>query len=87
VRGWLRRFAARAGLVMGVFTALLVDLADDPDAVLPLPAASVFADAVAAVIGVARAAAGRFPMVMVPVWRAASAVSGGALLAPGWPAS
>lgn len=85
VRGWLRRFASRAGLVAGVFTSHLVALADDPVLVLPAPAATVFADAVAAVIACALAVRSRFPMVTAPIWRAASAVSRGLLLAPGWP--
>lgn len=85
VRGWLRRFAARAALVAGVFTSHLVALADDPSVVLPAPAASVFGDAVAAVIAASVAVRVRFPMVAAPVWRVASAVSRGLLLAPGWP--
>ncbi|WP_338672579.1 helix-turn-helix domain-containing protein [Streptomyces sp. SCSIO 30461] len=85
VRGWLRRFAARAGAVAGFFTSHLVALADDPSVVLPAPAVSVFADAVAAVIAAAMAVRGRFPVVTAPVWRVASAVSRGSLLAPSWP--
>jgi Homeodomain-like domain len=85
VRGWLRRFTGRATAVAGVFTSLLVAFTDDPDAVLPMPAGSVVADAVAAVIAAGIAARNRFGMVMVPVWRTACAVSGGFLLAPGWP--
>jgi hypothetical protein len=89
VRGWLRRFNRRATAVAGVFTSLLIDLTDDPDTVLPLPAGSVLADAVAAVIAAGIAARDRFGlvggMVMVPVWRTACAVSSGFLLAPGWP--
>jgi hypothetical protein len=46
----------------------------------------VFADAVAAVAGAARAAASRWPGVgEVPLWWLACAASGGRLLAPGWP--
>jgi Homeodomain-like domain len=92
VRGWLRRFASRAAVVAGVFTSLVVALADDPDPVLPAPSPSPVADAVAAVIGAAAAVRARFSgpgggagVVMVPVWRVACAVSGGLLLAPGWP--
>ncbi|MFE2285363.1 hypothetical protein ACFXDJ_14455 [Streptomyces sp. NPDC059443] len=68
-----------------MFTSHLVALADDPSLVLPTPALSVFADAVAAVIAATIAAWFRFPMVTAPVWRVASAVSRGLLLAPGWP--
>ncbi|WP_406210882.1 hypothetical protein OG331_51855 [Streptomyces sp. NBC_01017] len=53
--------------------------------VLPAPAASAFADAVAAVIAVSMAVRGRFPMVTAPVWEVVSAVSRGLLLAPSWP--
>ncbi|MFK0297558.1 helix-turn-helix domain-containing protein [Streptomyces sp. NPDC090442] len=84
VRGWLRRFAGRARLVAGVFTAHLVALADDPAVVLPAPAAGVFGDAVAAVIAAAMAVRSRFLVVAVPVWEVASAVSRGLLLAPAW---
>lgn len=85
VRGWLRRFDSRARLVAGVFTAHLVALADDPSAVLPAPAVSVFGDAVAAVIAAAMAVKARFTVVAAPVWEVASAVSRGLLLAPAWP--
>ena len=85
VRGWLRRFTARATAVTGVFTSLLVALTDDPDTALPMPGVSVLADAVAAVIAVGMATRNRFAMVMVPLWWTACAVSGGFLLSPGWP--
>lgn len=84
VRGWLRRFAARAEAVRAVFTALLVTVAPDP---VPAAAAgNVFADAVAAVLAVCSGAGARWPgMVGVSPWRIASAVSGSRLLAPCWP--
>lgn len=85
VRGWLRRFAARAALIAGLFTSHLVALADDPARVLPAPAPSAFADAVAALIAAGMAVRTRFPMVTAPIWQVASAVSRGSLLAPGWP--
>ena len=89
VRGWLRRFSGRAAAVAGVFTSLLVRLVDEPDTKLPLPAGSLLADAVAAVIAVEMATRDRFAvgmgMVMVPLWWTACAVSGGLLLSPGWP--
>jgi hypothetical protein len=84
VRGWLRRFAGRAEAVRVVFTALLVDAGVDP--VPPAAAVSAFADAVAAVAGASAAVASRWPDVgEVPPWLLAAAVSGGRLLAPGWP--
>jgi hypothetical protein len=83
VRGWLRRFAGRVEAVRVVFTVLLRAVAADP--VMPAPAGDAWADAVAAVGAAAAAAAGRFVMGAVPVWHWAAAVSGGRLLAPGWP--
>ena len=84
VRGWLRRFAGRAEDVRVAFTVLLVDTGVDP--VPPAPAATPFADAVAAVVGAAVAAASRWPDVgEVSPWRLACAVSRGRLLAPSWP--
>lgn len=87
VRGWLRRFAGRAGAVREVFTVLLVRVAP-ADPVLPLSRGDRFADAVAAVLAAAGAVTARWPeMVAVSPWQAASALSGGRLLAPGWPRS
>jgi hypothetical protein len=84
VRGWLRRFAARAEAVRVFFTVLLAGTAPDP--VMPAGAGSVIASAVSAVAGAAAAAGQRWPLLgRVPVWTAASAASGGRLLAPGWP--
>ena len=84
VRGWLRRFAGRAEAVRVVFTTLLVDAGVDP--VPPAASSSVFADAVAAVVGASVAVASRWPDAgEVPPWLLAVAVSGGRLLAPGWP--
>lgn len=82
VRGWLRRFASRAEAVRVLFTAVLVDL--DPDPVPPDAAGSVFADAVAAIVAVAGAVGRRF-VPSAGCWQSACAVSGGRLLAPGWP--
>jgi hypothetical protein len=84
VRGWLRRFGARAGLVRAFFIRLLVEAGVDP--VPPAQAPSAFADAVAAVAGAAAAVASRWPGIgEVPLWWLACAASRGRLLAPGWP--
>jgi hypothetical protein len=83
VRGWLRRFAGRVEPVRVVFTGWCRALAADP--VLPGPAGSAWADAVAVVAAAAGALGARFGVGEVPVWAVASAVSGGRLLAPGWP--
>ena len=84
VRGWLRRFAGRVEAVRTVFTRWCRALAPDP--VLPGPAGSAWADAVAAVDAAAAAAGVRFGLGVVPVWQVAAAVSTGRLLSPGWPA-
>jgi hypothetical protein len=84
VRGWLRRFAARAEAVRVAFTVLLVDTGPDP--MVPAATGSVFADAVAAVVGAAVAVAARWPVLgVVSPWLAASAATAGGLLAPSWP--
>lgn len=85
VRGWLRRFADRIEAVRGVFTVWLRAL--EPDPVMPEPAGSGWADALAAIDAVAWAAARRFVIPVVSVWEVAAAISGGRLLAPGWPRS
>ncbi|MFJ9034860.1 helix-turn-helix domain-containing protein [Streptomyces sp. NPDC102274] len=85
VRGWLRRFAARAETVRRFFTVLLVDAGVDPAP--PGTARTVFADAVAAVVGAWWSMTSRWPAVgTVSPWLAACAVTGGILLAPAWPA-
>jgi hypothetical protein len=84
VRGWLARFASRAGLVRGVFTGWLCALDADPP---PLgPAGSAAADAVAAVTAAAAAAGRRWAVLAGSVSPGvlASSVSGGRLLAPSW---
>ena len=86
VRGWLRRFWGRAEAVRVFFTVLLAATAPDP--VMPAGTAGPVAAAVSAVAGATAAVAARWPLVgQVPVWAAASAASGGLLLAPGWPAA
>lgn len=84
VRGWLRRFAGRVEAVRRVFTVLLRALAADP--VMPEPAGSGWADVLVVIGAAAAAAARRFGVFMVPPWEWVSAVAGGRLLAPGWPA-
>ena len=83
VRGWLRRFAGRVEAVRVVFTGWFVAL--DPDPVMPGPAGSVWADAVTVITAAAGAVATRFGLGAVAPWEVAVAVSGGRLLAPGWP--
>jgi hypothetical protein len=86
VRGWMRRFRARAELLRVFFTALLVEVAPDP--VPPAAARNPVADTVSAIAGAAAAARSRWPQVVVgevPLWRFAAAVSHGRLLAPSWP--
>ena len=96
VRGWLRRFGVRVEAGRAVFTG--GGRALDPDPVLPGPAGTAWADAVAAIDAAARAVHDRFGVagaggvggsgvVVVPVWEVAVAVSAGRLLAPGWPSS
>jgi hypothetical protein len=83
VRGWLRRFDARAETVRRFFTGLLVDVAPDP--VVPAVMRTVFADAVAAVLGAAHAVVSRWPQLgEVPAWHAAAAATNGRLLSPSW---
>jgi predicted deacylase len=83
VRGWLRRFASRAGPLREAFTVLCCEL--DPDPVPPAQAGSLLADAVAAVLAAAGAVVRRWGRAVVTLspWELASAVSNGGLLAPG----
>lgn len=83
VRGWLRRFQARAEVVRSVFTAWLCALDRDP--VLPVAAGSPVADAVLAIAAVTAVISGRFALPTVSLAQVVVAVSGGRLLAPGWP--
>lgn len=83
VRGWLRRFAERAEAVRTVFTIWLA--AVDADPVMPDTAGGVFADAVTVIAAVAAAVRARFGLLRVSLAETAVAVSGGRLLAPGWP--
>jgi hypothetical protein len=76
-RGWVRRFAARAGELAVSFSALAVELG--AEAVRPL--ADLLRSAVAA-IGAAFTAAAALPgWAALGRWRFASAVTGGSLLA------
>ena len=52
---------------------------------MPDPAGGVFADAVTAIAAVATAIGRRFALSTVSLAETAVAVSGGRLLAPGWP--
>ncbi len=83
VRGWLRRLASRAEPLRSAFTALACAL--DADPLLPGPAGSPLADAVAAILAAAAAAARRWGAVASAVspWELASAVTSGGLLCPG----
>lgn len=83
VRGWLRRFVGRVEAVRSVFTVWL--RAVDADPVMPQPAGGPIADAVTAIAAVAAAVTERFVLPTVPLAVAAVAISGGRLLAPGWP--
>jgi hypothetical protein len=76
VRGWLRRFAARAELIRVHFTRWAVAL--DPELGPVLPAGSVIADALEAIAVAARAWVLRFGP--GEAWRIACALSGGWLL-------
>lgn len=78
VRGWLRRFAARAEQVRGHFTRLLHAL--DPSAPGLVARSSTFADAVE-VLGAAAAAA-VIRLSPAEPWEFASRASGGRLLSP-----
>jgi hypothetical protein len=81
VRGWLRRFISHADRVRVMFTVLLVETGPDPQ--VPAESGSLFADAVAAILGCRAAMASRWPVLgKVPPWQAASAVTQGRLLAP-----
>ncbi len=81
VRGWLRRFAARAEQVRVEFTRLLLVL--DPLAVPVTPRAWIVADAVEVIGRVAAAAVVRLSP--VPGWELAGRATGGRLLAPAGP--
>lgn len=83
VRGWLRRFVERAEAVRSVFTVWL--RAVDADPVMPGPAGGGLADAVMAIAALAAAIGDRFVLSTVSLAEATVAVSGGRLLAPGWP--
>jgi hypothetical protein len=83
VRGWLRRFAARAEAVRAVFTVWLAAVDADPE--MPAPAGGPISDAVTAIAAVAAAITHRFVLPTVSLAVAAVAISGSRLLAPGWP--
>lgn len=82
VRGWLARFAHRAESLRRLFVQVLTVV--DPDPVLPGPAGSPLADAVAAIVaaGVAIARRWGWDVLAVSPWRVSCAVTGGRLLSP-----
>jgi hypothetical protein len=85
VRGWLRRFTARAQEIGAVFTALLGEL--DPLAGPSAPIGTGVGDAVDAIGRVGAAARRRLGAMTAVVggwspWQLASAVTAGRLLAP-----
>jgi transposase-like protein len=82
VRGWLRRFSERTGLIRAHFTRCAVAL--DPELGPVLPAGSGVADALEAIAVAARAWVLRFGP--GDPWRIASLLSGGVLLATRAPA-
>lgn len=83
VRGWLRRFDARAGPLRERFTALAAAVVVVAP-LMPEPAGSLAGDAVAAIMMCARAVRARWPrsLLTVSVWQVAAAVTSGRLLAP-----
>lgn len=87
VRGWLRRFAARADAVRVFFTGLAISTG--VDVAVPGPAGPGIADAVAAIGVLFTATRQRFAgsglVGAVTGWEVAAAASGGRLLSPGWP--
>ena len=91
VRGWLRRFAARARVVRVFF--IRAGVATGIDVAPPGPTGSAVGDALAGLGMLVAAVRQRFGGVVagVPVpggpvaWLVASAASGGRLLSPGWP--
>lgn len=78
VRGWLRRFGARANSLRELFTVLLYAL--DASAPAAVVTSSVFSDALEA-LGLAAAAAARL-FEPRPAWQFASGATGGLLLGP-----
>jgi len=82
VRGWLRRFCERAGVVRAHFTRWAVAL--DPEIGPMLPAGSGIADALEAIAVAVRAWVLRFGP--GDPWRIACRLSGGGLLATRAPA-
>jgi hypothetical protein len=79
VRGWVRRFRARAEGLRSGFTELLVGL--DPLALLPEPAGTALADGVAAIVAVAVATVGRWGAAVsgLSAWELAAAITSGAV--------
>ena len=78
-----RLAAGNGGDGGAVFTVWL--RAVDADPVMPEPAGDSIGNAVTAIAAVAAAVTHRFALPTVPLAVAAVAISGGRLLAPGWP--
>jgi hypothetical protein len=84
VRGWLRRFTRRAGLVRAWLLGLLDALVDDP--ALPPGEAGPAAGALGVLAALRRQMPGRWPLVAsLSLWQLAARLSRGGLLAPSWP--
>jgi hypothetical protein len=84
VRGWLRRFAGRAGLVRAWLSGLLVRLVDDPQ--VPAGQVAPAADALVVLAALREQLPVRWPVVAtLTAWQLVARLSRCALLAPRWP--
>ena len=80
VRGWLRRWRARAGVLRAEFTGLVAAL--DPLAAMPDPTSCEMGDAVAALLAAPAAVTRRWTAVIgLSPWELAAALTAGRLLA------
>jgi hypothetical protein len=84
VRGWLRRFARRAGLVRAWLLGLLDALVDDPR--LPAGQEGPLAGALSVLSELHAQMPSRWPLVAsLSPWQLAARLSRGGLLSPAWP--
>jgi len=84
VRGWLRRFARRAGLVRAWLLGLLDALVDDPR--LPAGQEGPLAGALSVLSELHAQMPSRWPLVAsLPPWQLAARLSRGGPLSPAWP--